>query len=208
MINNNLNPKNITDIIDNIELYIDEMRKTEDDESIPKQLKQYAWEYFREIEISKEKLEKLAIFIIDKTYRVAADMTMVDRYTKAFFAKVIPFFWDTFQGRGIDIFYIVDNTFKDDGKFESIVELFEFTGMAVIIPYSKQNDLKYEEVKKLIKDYMEPLRMIFYLEKNTDLNYLDRVIKLAKESKYLCIFRNTGSNDSSIEVINSNYITQ
>ena len=62
-----LKPRKITDLLDNMEAYIDEMRKTKDLETIPKELKQYAWEYFREVEISKEDLQRLAIFVADKT---------------------------------------------------------------------------------------------------------------------------------------------
>src|SRR5579859_2440628 len=113
-------PRTITDLIDNIEMYVEEMRKKDDEEIIPKYLKQYAWEYFREKELSKDDLKKLAIFVVDRTYRIAAELVRIDKYTRAYFTLVIPFFWDTLQDRGIDIFYIVDNTFKEDRKFEAI----------------------------------------------------------------------------------------
>src|SRR3989339_659807 len=197
-----LTPRNITNIIDNIEFYIGEMRKNKDDETIPKNLKEYAWQYFRDVEIDKEKLKGLAVFVVDKVYRVVANLTVVDNYTRAFFAKVIPFFWDTFSNRGVDIFYIVDNTFKNDGKFEAIVELFQFTGMAVVTPYNESGVLDYETVEKQIKEYMAPLRMIMYLEKDASVNYLDQILKLAKESQSLSIFRNKASNDSQVELLN------
>src|SRR3989338_5965975 len=81
---------------------LSEMRKAKDYETIPKNLKQYAWQYFRDVEIDKEKLKSLAVFVVDKTYRIVANLTQVDNYTRTFFAKVIPFFWDTFQNRGVD----------------------------------------------------------------------------------------------------------
>ncbi len=197
-----LKPHKITDLIDNMEAYIDEMRKTEDVETIPKELKQYAWEYFREVEISKEDLQKLAIFVADKTYRVVSYIELMDNYTRAFFAKVIPYLWDALQNRGVDIFYILDNQLRED-RFRAIVELFEFTGMAIVTPYGKDGSLEYEAVEKQIKNYMAPIRNIMYVEKDASVNYLDKVTKLAKESKYLCIFRNKAPTNSKVEVFNS-----
>lgn len=194
-------PHKITDIFDNMEFYIAEMRKVADTEKIPADLKQYAWEYFREIKMSEDELKKLAIFIVDKTYRVAAHLMLVDKYTMAFFAKVIPFFWDTFQGRGVDIFYIVDNTFKNDGRFEVIVQLFELTGIAVIKPYAENENLNYEIIEKQIKDQMSPIRMMMYIEKDASVNYLEQVKKLATSSKYLVISRSKGSTDSRVELL-------
>ena len=44
-------PQHICDLIDNLQVYIAEMRDTEDMETIPKWLKQYAWNYFRDVGI-------------------------------------------------------------------------------------------------------------------------------------------------------------
>jgi hypothetical protein len=197
-----LKPQKITDLLDNMEAYIDEMRKTEDVETIPKELKQYAWEYFREVEISKEDLQRLAIFVADKTYRVVSYIEVMDNYTRAFFAKVIPYLWDSLQDRGVDTFYILDNELRED-RFRAVVLLFELTGMAVVTPYGENDNLEYEAVEKQIKDYMAPVRNIMYVEKNASVNYLDKVKKLAKESRYLCIFRSKAPTNSNVEVFNS-----
>lgn len=197
-----LEPKNIIDPIDQMEAYIEEMRQMEDLETIPKALRQYAWEYFRDVEVDKEKLKQLALYVADKTYRIIANITIVDNYTRAFFAKFIPFLWDTFQNRGIDIFYIVDNTFDNDGKFEVIVQLMELTGMAVVKPYGADGNLDYSEVEKQLRAFMKPVRMIMYIEKDSSVNYIENVLKIPKSPQYLCIFRNKASTDPRIEIIN------
>lgn len=192
-------PKSIIDIFDKMDDYISEMRENKDLETIPVYLKQYVWEYFREVKLDEQKLKSLAIFAIDKTYRNVAEATISDIYTSSFFTKVLPFIWDTFQNRGVDIFYIVDNTFNDNLKFELIVSLFSLSGFAVVHPY-EENNTGYKEIDEKIKDYMSKVRMIMYIEKDDSVNYLDQIINTAKKSKYLTIFRNKDSKDSHVEI--------
>ncbi len=194
-------PRNVTDLIDNLEILISEMRKTEDAETIPKYLKQYAWEYFREVEIDKEALQRLAIFVADRTYRIISNLKVMDDYTRAYFATVFPFLWDTLQNRGVDTFYILDNELHDD-RFRAVVDLFKLTGVAVVTPYGEAGNLECENVEVKIREYMTPVRNIMYIEKDASVNYLDSVLKIAKESSYLCIFRNKSPDDPNVEVFN------
>ncbi len=101
-----LQPRSISDLVDNLEIFIAEMRKTEDEETIPKYIKQYAWEYFREVVIDKKALQRMAIYVADRMYRIISEIDRMDKYTRAYFAQVIPFLWDSLQNRGIDTFYI------------------------------------------------------------------------------------------------------
>ncbi len=192
-----IRPKRLTDIIDNIDLYVSEMRKAKDIETIPKRLNQYAWEYFREIPMSRDDLKLLAVFVVDKTYRVISELREVDNYTRVFFSTVIPYLWDALQNRGIDIFYVLDNELRAD-RFKMTVELFRLTGMAVVTPNVSSGDLSFEEVKKQILDYMAPVRHIMYAEKDSSVNYLLEVIKLGEDTKYLRIFRNNSPEDSNV----------
>lgn len=190
-------PKTIFDLIDNLEIYVAEMREKEDMETIPKYLKQYAWEYFRTVDLTKKQLNGLVIYIADKLYRILMDMPMVDNYTRAYFAKVIPFLWDTIQNRGVDLFYILDNALRED-RFRGVVEFFQLTGMAVVAPYSDHGNLDYAAVEKQIRDYMGPVRMILYIEKDASVNYLDKIIQLARQSHYTTVFRTNGPDDPHI----------
>ena len=123
------------------------MRKTEDVDIVPEMLKQYALNYFRDVPLDDEAVRGLALFTMDKTYRVAAYLEIFDNYTRAYFAKVIPHFWDYLHNKGLGVFYIVDNTFRDDGRFEAVTELFSLTGMAVIAPYDEKGVLEYDIVE-------------------------------------------------------------
>jgi hypothetical protein len=72
MLKSNLEPKKITDIIDNIDLYLAEMRKKDDKSELPRQLNDYIWSFFRDVNPDKEKLRSLAVFIADHIYRYSA----------------------------------------------------------------------------------------------------------------------------------------
>lgn len=194
-------PRKISDLIDNIEFYIEKMRSTHDMDVVPEMLRQYAQGYFRDVPLDDKALQALALFTMDKTYRVAAYLEMMDNYTRAYFAKVIPHFWDYLHNRGLSIFYIVDNTFRNDGRFEAITELFTLTGIAVVAPYGADGALSYEEVERQIKKNLDEKRIVMYIEKDATVNHLDRVKELAKVPGYLAIFRNKASANPNVEII-------
>lgn len=230
-------PNKITDLIDNIDLYLKEMREKHDKVEIPKWLNQYAWNFFRDTNPDKEKLKSLAIFLADHIYRYAAHVPLIDDYTKIYFATVFTELWDTIQSRGVDTFYILDNTLRED-RFNLTIQLFALTGVAIVAPYfilgkylkymtteeqakwvlSFHNEafdpkkysmtidssdyLREMEVLDLIKKYMEKTRNIIYIEKDSSVNYLDKVIDIAKNSKYTSVLRNQAPDDPNVISIN------
>lgn len=195
------NPGKISDLIDNIEYYVGKMRSTKDMDVVPEMLRQYAMGYFRDVPLDDKALRALALFTMDKTYRVTAGLEIMDNYTRAYYAKVIPHFWDYLHNRGLSIFYIVDNTFRNDGKFEAIVELFTLTGISVIAPYGAEGPLSYEEVERQIKKNLSEKKIIVYIEKDASVNYLDPVKQLAIAPGYLALFRSKASANPNVEVL-------
>jgi len=223
-----LEPKKISDVLDNTEAYIAEMRQKQDMETIPAELKDYIWKYFRETDMNKMLLEKVACFAVDKICRIAAVMTMADKYTYAFFAGVMPAIWDYLQGRGVDTFYILDNSMRED-RFKLNYDLYKLSGFCVATPYFDYADnsalktdkektvniimdppftyhyLNFEAVEAQIKKFMSSTQNIVYIEKDSTVNYIDKVVEIGKNSKYLCIFRNKEPTDAHIQIIRSNY---
>ena len=226
----NIEPKKITDILDNAEAYIAEMRQTQDKETIPKQLSNYAWECFRTMELDKALLEKLALFLVDKTYRVSATISgVLDVYTYSFFAGVMPKLWDAIQGRGVDTFYILDNSMRAD-RYKLACDLFGLSGFIVIGPYFDEKTdtkilktdeekkvtivmdplgagvddyLNFEAVEAQLNHYMKLTQNIVYVEKDSRVNYIDKVVEIGKQSNYLCIFRNLAPDTDKVQVIKS-----
>jgi len=197
-------PRKISDLIDNIEFYVEKMRNTHDMDVVPEMLRQYAQNYFRDVPLDQGALRALAIYTMDKTYRVSAYLERLDNFTRAYFAKVIPHFWDYLHNRGLSIFYIVDNTFRNDGRFEAVTELLTMTGIAVIAPYGAEGPLPYGDIERQIKNNLNDKRIIMYIEKDATVNYLDRVKDLAKSSNHLAIFRSKASANPNIEILSSN----
>ena len=198
-----LPPHNITNIIDNMAEYIDDTRHLSDSETYLSLLMQYVVDYFKNIEFNKDHARSLAIFGMDRAYRVITTLDPVDKYTRFFLARVLSLIWAVIQKSNINIFYIVDNTFSSDAKFETMVEMFQLMGIAEVAPYSEHGNLTYEEIEKRIKGFMADSKMIMYVEKDASVNYIDKVKKLARESDYLCLFRNKAANISLVEVIDS-----
>lgn len=151
MLNGQLQPKKITDIVDNIDVYLSEMRKRGDKTEIPKQLNEYSWNFFRDVNPDKEKLNSLAIFLADHIYRYAAASELIDNYTKVYFMTVFTNLWDAIQSRGVDTFYILDNTIRED-RFHLTIQLFALTGMAIVAPYAVMgNYIKYMSLEEQAK---------------------------------------------------------
>ncbi|MGH7202876.1 MAG: hypothetical protein ACREHC_00345, partial [Candidatus Levyibacteriota bacterium] len=127
-------PQAITDLIDKIDIYLEEMREKKDKIEIPKKLSNYIWGYFRDINPDKEKLKLLALILADHTYRYASSVMLTDDYTQIYFASVYSVLWDAIQARGVDTFYILDNEIRED-RFLLTVQLFALSGVAVVTPY-------------------------------------------------------------------------
>ena len=146
-----LEPKTITDIIDNIDIYLAEMRKKDDKIELPKELNNYIWNFFRDVNPDKEKLKSLAIFLVDHTYRYAADAAQIDDYTRIYFSTVITVLWDALQARGVDTFYILDNELRED-RLMLTIQLFALSGVDVVTPYAlKGNYHKYMTIEEQAK---------------------------------------------------------
>jgi len=62
--------------------------------------------------------------------------------------------------------------------------------------------LREMETLDLIKEYIKHTRNIVYIEKDDSVNYLDDVVKIAKESKYTCVLRNETPENPNVTIIN------
>src|SRR6185369_15761928 len=113
--------------------------------------------------------------ITDKLYRMAMEFGIVDVHTNGYIAIVLHrLFWEMSQ-RGIRIFYILDNTLRDD-RFKLILEQLPPAGFSVITPHiandlqydtetTETENLPYEEIEKKIKEALSLNRNILYIER-------------------------------------------
>jgi len=180
--------------VDNIEANILEMRQSQDIRTIPVDLTDYIYKKFREIEEDKENLKFAANYALARMYNAVSFITMVDKYTRTYFSVVISFLLESIQRRGVDIFYVIDNTIPDD-RFEGITHLFELCKITVVTP--NKGNLSYKEVEEHLVTAMKDMVNIVYIEKDASVNYVEKVMALSNKSKeispdsnYTVCFRN------------------
>lgn len=195
-----LTPRLSTDSIELMEVYIAYMRTNEDFDTVPDMLDRFNDQIFVGKDTSMDHLRQLGVYAIDKIYRVAAELDVRDEYTVTYFKKVVAKFMKSLQDKGIEIFYIIDNEIRED-RFKLAVLLYELSGATIIAPYVSDKTLSFEEVEARLKSPMAHGRNIVYIEKDASVNYIEKVMKIATESKYIGIFRNFEPSVSYIKIL-------
>lgn len=196
----NLTPKLSTDSIELMEVHIAYMRADEDFDTVPDMMNRFNDQIFVGKSTSMDQLRQLAVYAIDKIYRIAAELEMYDKYTEVYFKKVIARFMKALQDKGIEIFYILDNEIRED-RFKLTVKLFEMSGATVITPYIGDKTLSFDEVEERIKSSMTHSRNIVYIEKDARVNYIQKVVDIACDSMYIRIFRNYAPSRKYVKVL-------
>lgn len=127
----NITPKLSTDSIELMEVYIAYMRMHKDFDTVPDMMNRFNNQMFDGKGMALDQLRQLAVYTIDKIYRIAAELEKYDTYTEVYFKEVIARFMKALQDKGIKIFYILDNEIRQD-RFELAVRLFELSGATVL----------------------------------------------------------------------------
>lgn len=182
-----MQPQTLTDLIDKIDLYLEEMREKNDKKEIPTSLTKYIWWYFRDMNPDKEKLKFLALYLVDHIYRYAAYVTLTDEYTQLYFATVITELWNTIQARGIDTLYILDNELRED-RFLLTLQLFALSGVAVVTPYVVKGtyhtymtpEEQAEWVLSFNKDDFDPKKFTLTIDSSEEIRSME-VMELIKK---------------------------
>jgi hypothetical protein len=203
MINNNLHPKNIADIILRVNEYLENMRMdTQGSSELIDFLDKFIRDYFHNLSLNELELKTLIVEIVDAMYLQIVNFMERDIITDGYFGIIVNrLFWELAQNNVL-MFFVLDNQLRDD-RFKLTSELFGISHFTTIYPYNvnkleygngnTQFPIKeYKEVEKQIKKAVSEKKHIFYLEKDNSVNYLPKVLSLAEEfqDKYVCVFRN------------------
>lgn len=205
-------PQKITDLIENIDSYIQQTRDVSHDESMAllNFWEDYVKESVRNIDKNDVNNKNLISKITDTLYRKAVNFSIIDLYTNGFIAIVLHrLFWELSQ-KGTRIFYVVDNSMPDN-SLRCILEQLPPAGFTVITPHiadkieykstnTKTDSLSFDEIEKKIKEALEFGKNIIYVERDSSVNYLDKVVELARNAsdEYAKIYRNTGAENPDI----------
>ncbi|MGW8185355.1 MAG: hypothetical protein ACWGHO_04580 [Candidatus Moraniibacteriota bacterium] len=209
---NKLEPKNVMDLILDIDEFIAKMKNSSPEEAmeIAESLEKFSKDAVANLNIDAVENKKLIAEMTDQLYRSAMKWNEVGVHTNGYISIVLHrLFWEMSQ-RGIRIFYVLDNSLRDD-RFRLILEQFPPAGFAVITPHIA-NDLKYEpatsitenlsyeDVEIKIKEALDNGKNIFYVERDNSVDYLERVVELAKETsdEYAKIYRSSAPESSEI----------
>jgi len=195
-----ITPKIFSDSVEIMSVYIEKMRLDEDFNTIPKMVNRFNDKIFESKRVSKDQLRQLAVYATDYTYRFAADAEVQDAYTIMYFKNVIARLMKSLKENGIEIFYILDNEIHGN-RFELIVDLYELSGAAVVTPYDGNNILSYGAVEGRLKGHMARGKNVVYIEKDASVNYMEKVMKMATESRYIGIFRNQAPTTNHVTVL-------
>jgi hypothetical protein len=196
----NITPKLSSDSIELMEVYIAYMRAHEDFDTVPEVMNRFNDQIFTGKDTSLDQLRQLAVYTVDKIYRIAAELEVRDEYTVTYFKKVVARFMQSLQDKGIEIFYILDNKIRED-RFKLTVMLYELSGATVVTPYISDKTLSFEDVEERFKSPMAHGRNIVYIEKDASVNYIEKVMKIAAESRYIGVFRNYAPSNNYIETL-------
>lgn len=210
---NKIEPKNIMDLILNMDEYMNTMRNSSKEEAIAitESLESFAKTAVASLGSDVLENKKLISEMTDKLYRMAMEFGIVDVHTNGYIAIVLHrLFWELGQ-KGVRIFYILDNTLRDD-RFKLILEQLPPAGFSVITPHIVNNlqyepettqteNLPYEEMEKKIKESLSLSKNIIYIERDGSVDYLEKVVELARGAgdEYVKIYRN--SAPESLEII-------
>ena len=205
-------PQRITDLVDDIDSYIQQTRDASHDESMAllNFWEDYVKETIRSLNKDDVNNKDLVTKITDTLYRKAVNFSIIDLYTNGFIAIVLHrLFWELSQ-KGARIFYVVDNSMPDN-SLRCILEQLPPAGFTVITPHvadkieykptNTQTDSRsYEEIEKQIKEALDYGKNIIYVERDSSVNYLDKVVELARNAsdEYAKIYRNTGAESPDI----------
>lgn len=186
----------ILDVLSAFPLFVQTIR--DGDKEIGPRLLENLIVLFKSADVANSDLRILGSAAPDLFYKQIALLEMMDEHTRNFCKVLVEFLFDRLLARGVKSFYILDNNIRED-RFLALVELTKLAGFSVISPCLNSPDKT--SLVKLIKSEMAQSHHIFYIEPNSDYNYLETVKTLAKNSGYVVTFRYAVPSEPCVEIL-------
>ena len=147
----------------------------------------------------KEGLLFVAAAAQDLLYRYVAQLTVLDRYTRAYCSHVVRFFFEQLSRHNVPTFYILDNALRED-RFQATLELFGLSGIATVTP--RRDGLAWPTLAARLRGGLNAFGHVAYIEPDAAVNYLDAVKQLAAEDPCVATFRNLAPDEPEHQIIN------
>jgi hypothetical protein len=198
-----LRPTHIKEIVSRADEYILYMREhLQSTGAFMDFLEQYIKDYFHQPSLDDLELRKTAVELVDTMYCGISNLLIRDIHTNAYFGIIINRLFYELAQQKVLVFYILDNQLRDD-RFKVAIELFGVSHFSAIHPYAAEKledgdgysqlpGKEYKVVEKEIDDAVAQNKHICYIEKDSSVNYIRNVLRLAElcQNEYLCVFRN------------------
>lgn len=196
-------PSRATDCLDAVVAFpvaVEQMRGANDDTSLIKQMIAGTRVAFGSLEATdKEGLLFVAAAAQDLLYRYIAQITVLDRHTRAYCSHVVRFFFERLTRHHVRTFYILDNALRED-RFQATLELFGLSGIATVTP--RRDGLAWPTLTSKLRGGMNAFGHVAYIEPDAAVNHLDSVKRVAVENPCVATFRNLAPDDPEHEIIN------
>lgn len=191
-------PTRITDLAEYAADYIEFMRATPDN-SACEALIEYAAGFFTHATVTGSQLELLALMFVDRVYLYAADLSVKDLAATSYFSRVTRYVLDIVAIRGVRVFYILDNTIRQD-RFEILMELLFHSGVYVVTPYrSDGSSMPFAEVGRALEIELLAGRHVAYIEKDATVDYLKLVADVARATDRFVLYRNEAPTSHRVQ---------
>lgn len=179
---------------------IDRMRENGDDYDLPMILLKSTRASFAVLDHPEhEGLPLVAAAAQDLLYRYIAELSILDRFTRAFFRHVARGFFQCLTTRGIRTYYILDNALRED-RLNAVLELFDLAGIAVTTP--ARDGLEWPRLEERIRSGLEGLGHAAYIEPDAQVNHLEAAKQLAQEIPCVATFRNLAPEYPDQQILN------
>lgn len=194
-------PSTEADCLDSLVAFpvaIQRMRSMADELRIPETMIANTREAFARLDSAHGDFRLIAAAAADHLYRQVVQLTVMDRYTRAYVEKVIRFFFEQLKIRAMLTYYILDNSLRHD-RLQAVIELFELAGVSVVTP--RLHGVDWDTLSSRIRSRLASGSHVAYIEPDTAVNHIALAQQLAGEFACVATFRNLAPEDPRLSVI-------
>lgn len=196
-------PSHAADCFDSIVAFpgaIERMRTAGDDHNFPETMVAGTRAAFQSLNSTDhDGLLFVAAAAQDLLYRYVMQLSIMDRFTRAYCSIVVRYFFEQLTERGIRTFYILDNTLRED-RFAATLELFALSGIVTTTP--NRDGLSWSVLAPRLRATLDAGGHAAYIEPDALVNHLDSALKLATEIPCVATYRNLAPDDTRHEIVN------
>jgi hypothetical protein len=176
------------------------MRTTADESISMRRMNAHTSGAFARLDAERADLRLITAGGADRFYQHVVQLTIMDRYTRSYVSKAIRPFFQHLTIRSMLLYYILDNTLRED-RLQATIELFELAGVSVVTPYLHGKD--WGALSSRIRSCLASGLHVAYVEPDAKVNYLEAAQLLAGEFPCVGTFRNLAPEVSKFTLIPS-----